>query len=71
MKVAAVLGMRPQTVEIGSNVLAGAEPKSILEKANLMIDKRRDWRNPFGDGKAAKRIVEAVKKDPAVDLSSL
>jgi len=62
---------RPETLEVGSNVLAGAEPKSILEKANLMINKSRDWRNPFGDGKAAKRIVEVVTKEHAADPSSL
>jgi len=53
---------RPETLEVGSNVLAGAEPKSILEKGMLMIDKSRDWKNPFGDGKAAKRIVTIIRR---------
>jgi len=53
---------RPETIEVGSNVLAGTEPKSILEKAMLMIDKSRDWKNPFGDGKASKRIVRIVRR---------
>ncbi len=50
---------RPETVEVGANVLAGWEPKSIVEKALGMIVKRGRWRNPFGDGKAAERIVKA------------
>jgi UDP-N-acetylglucosamine 2-epimerase len=25
-----------------------------------MLKVKRDWRNPFGDGKAGKRIVDAV-----------
>jgi UDP-N-acetylglucosamine 2-epimerase (non-hydrolysing) len=53
---------RPETLEVGSNILAGAEPKNILEKTNLMINKSRDWKNPFGDGKAAKRIVNIIQK---------
>jgi len=32
------------------------------EKTNLMINKNRDWKNPFGDGKAAKRIVKIIQK---------
>ena len=53
---------RPETVDVGSNVLAGVEPESILEKATLMISKKRDWKNPFGSGKAAKKIVKIIDK---------
>ena len=52
---------RPETLDVGANMLAGAEPKSILEKARIMIDKNRDWENPFGDGKAGWRIVELLR----------
>jgi len=51
---------RPETIEVGSNVLAGAEPESIFEKARLMLNKNRNWKNPFGDGKAAKKIVKII-----------
>ncbi|MCP8321601.1 MAG: UDP-N-acetylglucosamine 2-epimerase (non-hydrolyzing) [archaeon] len=51
---------RPETLEVGSNVLAGTEPKSMLEKAKFMINKSRNWENPFGDGKAGKRIVKVI-----------
>jgi UDP-N-acetylglucosamine 2-epimerase (non-hydrolysing) len=53
---------RPETLEVGANVLAGTEPKEILEKAKLMIDAKRDWENPFGDGKAANRIINIISK---------
>jgi UDP-N-acetylglucosamine 2-epimerase (non-hydrolysing) len=46
---------RPETLEVGSNVLAGIEPQSILEKARIMLNKSSGWKNPFGDGKAAKK----------------
>jgi UDP-N-acetylglucosamine 2-epimerase (non-hydrolysing) len=51
---------RPETIEVGANVLAGTEPKEILEKAKIMINAKRDWENPFGDGKAAVRIVSII-----------
>lgn len=49
---------RPETLEVGSNVLAGAEPGSIVEKVGLMLGREKGWVNPFGDGEAGARIVE-------------
>lgn len=51
---------RPETLEVGSNVLAGTDPRVILENALDMIDRDRSWKNPFGDGKAAMRIVDII-----------
>jgi UDP-N-acetylglucosamine 2-epimerase (non-hydrolysing) len=51
---------RPETIEVGANVLAGTKPENILEKAKIMINTRRDWTNPFGDGKAGNRIVNLI-----------
>jgi UDP-N-acetylglucosamine 2-epimerase (non-hydrolysing) len=51
---------RPETVEVGANVIAGMEPNGILEKAKMMDKAKRAWENPFGDGKAALRIVRAL-----------
>ncbi len=53
---------RPETLEAGSNVLAGTEPKAIVEKASTMYGKEKNWRNPFGDGSAGKKIVELLDK---------
>jgi UDP-N-acetylglucosamine 2-epimerase (non-hydrolysing) len=51
---------RPETLEVGSNVLAGTNPNEIVAKAKLMLDKSNCWENPFGDGKAARRIIETL-----------
>ena len=51
---------RPETIEVGANILAGTDPKNILEKAKLMINSGRMWPNPFGDGRAAERIVDII-----------
>ncbi len=51
---------RPETIDVGANMLAGTEPQSIVEKASTMISRKRIWANPFGDGKAAERIVRII-----------
>jgi len=53
---------RPETVEVGSNVLAGTVPESILEKTRLMLGKNGGWVNPFGDGMAGQRIVDVLRR---------
>jgi UDP-N-acetylglucosamine 2-epimerase (non-hydrolysing) len=53
---------RHETIEVGANTLAGAEPKRILEKTKLMIDDDRGWPNPFGDGRAGERIVSILEE---------
>jgi UDP-N-acetylglucosamine 2-epimerase (non-hydrolysing) len=53
---------RPQTVEVGSNVLVGVNPNKMLEGYEQMEIKRTDWPNPFGDGKAGDRIVNILKR---------
>ena len=49
-----------ETIELGANILAGTNPEKILEAARKMLAIERNWANPFGDGKAAERIVEIV-----------
>lgn len=51
---------RPETIEIGSNILAGASPDKILEYTKIMLKRENNWANPFGDGKAGKRIVDIL-----------
>lgn len=57
---------RPETVEAGSNVLAGADPNRILECTELMLTKEKGWKNPFGDGMAGKKIMEILTKQKFV-----
>jgi len=51
---------RPETVAVGANVLAGAAPEKILASARQMLRVTRRWENPFGDGRAAERIVSTI-----------
>jgi UDP-N-acetylglucosamine 2-epimerase (non-hydrolysing) len=49
---------RPETIKAGINVLAGTNPEKILQCAKDMVENQKEWTNPFGDGKAGKRIVD-------------
>jgi len=49
---------RPESVEVGANILAGAEPARILAAVRTMASRPRDWPNPFGDGHSGLRIVD-------------
>jgi UDP-N-acetylglucosamine 2-epimerase (non-hydrolysing) len=51
---------RPETLEVGSNVLAGTRPKEIVKMTRLMLSKSTKWTNPFGDGNAGRKIVEEL-----------
>jgi UDP-N-acetylglucosamine 2-epimerase (non-hydrolysing) len=49
---------RPESVEVGANLVVGADPKAIVAGARRMASVTRDWPNPFGDGRAGERIVD-------------
>jgi UDP-N-acetylglucosamine 2-epimerase (non-hydrolysing) len=51
---------RPETLLVGSNVLAGSNPQTILKKTMFMLSKERRWKNPFGDGHASARILDII-----------
>jgi UDP-N-acetylglucosamine 2-epimerase (non-hydrolysing) len=46
---------RPETVAVGSNVLAGTDPEKLVECTGSMLEKPNEWVNPFGDGTAGER----------------
>lgn len=51
---------RPETIEAGANVLAGWKRDSIVRAVEKMLGSKKRWEQPFGDGRAASRIIEAV-----------
>ncbi len=52
---------RPETVEVGSNYIAGIKPSSILSGVNKMVDIKRSWGNPFGTN-PSRKIIDIVEK---------
>jgi len=51
---------RPETLEVGSNILAGTNPQKILNSASRMANKKRNWKNPFGSGRAGEKIIKIL-----------
>lgn len=52
---------RPETLDVGSNILAGTSPDRILEAAKTLSAVKKGWVNPFGDGKTGKRIINILR----------
>jgi UDP-N-acetylglucosamine 2-epimerase (non-hydrolysing) len=54
---------RPETLDVGSNILAGTDPERILAAAKASMSKKKGWANPFGDGKTAQKIINILKNE--------
>lgn len=52
---------RPESIQAGANVLAGADPARILDAAQTMFGRPATWSNPFGDGTSGTRIVDWLR----------
>ena len=53
---------RPETLDVGANVLAGTTPSMIVDKTKLMLNHDGGWENPFGDGTAGEQTVQLLMK---------
>ncbi|NMB86223.1 MAG: UDP-N-acetylglucosamine 2-epimerase (non-hydrolyzing) [Methanothrix sp.] len=53
---------RPETIDVGANILAGTDPNRILQSVRYMLNKERDWDNPFGNGKTAENIINILQE---------
>ncbi|MDV2482018.1 UDP-N-acetylglucosamine 2-epimerase (non-hydrolyzing) [Methanoculleus sp. Wushi-C6] len=51
---------RPETLDVGANVLAGTEPHRILNAVSAMLSREASWANPFGDGQSGRKTVEIL-----------
>jgi len=52
---------RPETIKVNSNILAGTKSEDILYCAKKMLTSDGSWPNPFGDGTASAKILDALK----------
>lgn len=58
---------RPEGVEAGTCRLVGTDPAKILREASVLLDdpaeydRRSQLKNPYGDGKAAQKIVDILR----------
>jgi UDP-N-acetylglucosamine 2-epimerase len=59
---------RPEAIEAGTALLVGTDDQRIVQEANRLLESEDEWQgmakavNPFGDGRAAQRIVSHLKE---------
>jgi UDP-N-acetylglucosamine 2-epimerase (non-hydrolysing) len=53
---------RPETLDVGSNILVGTDPTKILKAARIGFAQKKAWANPFGDGKASSKIINILRE---------
>lgn len=51
---------RPETIDVGANLLVGTDPTEIVTGSQAMMDRSTDWTNPFGNGTAATKILNSL-----------
>jgi len=67
---------RPEAITAGTARLVGTEPDRIVAESNLLLDdgaeydRRSQVRNPYGDGKASQRILQAVRGYASLSAAS-
>lgn len=47
---------RPETIELGSNIVAGTNPQKILSGVESMMQVEPSWRHPYGENVSAKMV---------------
>ena len=64
---------RPEAVEAGTAEVVGTQSKTIVDATVALLENKRKYehmvqaKNPYGDGKASKRIVERLLKEINID----
>jgi UDP-N-acetylglucosamine 2-epimerase (non-hydrolysing) len=48
---------RPETIEVGANMLVGTDSERIHEGVRVMLARNAGWTNPYGDGTAGSMIT--------------
>jgi len=60
---------RPEAVDAGTVKLVGTDTQKIIQQVNILLNNQQAYQemshahNPYGDGKACKRIVSAILKE--------
>lgn len=51
---------RPETLDVGASMLAGNNKQKILDATKKMLNVKKNWSNPFGNGKAGEKIIKII-----------
>lgn len=52
---------RPETVEVGANLVVGLDPKKVIPAFRRCEDLKREWTNPFGNGTAGVKVSRILR----------
>lgn len=52
---------RSETVEVGSNIVAGLNKNHILDAVDRMVNKKPNWKNPYGKPQSAKKTIKILE----------
>ena len=58
---------RPETIDVGANIIAGSSPEVILKSVERMMDAEGTWTHPFGDGDSGERINNIIESAYGLD----
>lgn len=61
---------RPETVDVGANLIAGSGEK-IIECAKKMMESNSEWENPYGNGNAAELTIRNTVAGHNIERSSI
>ena len=53
---------RSETVEVGSNIVAGLNKKHIVKAVDIMVNRKTNWKNPYGTRDSAKKTIYILEK---------
>ncbi len=52
---------RAETVEVGSNIVAGLNRDHILSAVETMVNRKTNWKNPYGKPNSAEKTISALE----------
>ena len=53
---------RSETVQVGSNIVAGLNKKHILKAVDIMVNRKNNWKNPYGKPNSAEKTVKILEE---------
>ncbi len=53
---------RSETIEVGSSIAAGVNKIHILDAVNKMVNRKPDWKNPYGKPNFSKKMSKILEK---------
>lgn len=52
---------RSETVQVGSNIVAGLNKRHIIQAVDVMVNKKNDWKNPYGRPDSAEKTIKILE----------